>query len=171
MKNIFALVLIAGLLLGGCAKKAVVEEEATTEVAPVEAPAVVEQAPEPVEVAPPVVPEPKIEMAAAKVFFDFDSYLLTPASKAALQGNALWLRAQPEVRIVIEGHTDERGSSSYNLALGEKRAQAARSYLLNLGIAPERIKIVSYGKEKATTAAGSESVWSLDRRAEFVVNN
>lgn len=136
MRNIFALLLVAGLLLPGCAKKAITDEP-----------------------------------AAMKIFFDFDSNVLTHDSQGALVGNALWLRAQPELRILIEGHTDERGSSSYNLALGEKRAQAARDYLVNLGIAPERISIISYGKEKAATAANDESVWAQDRRAEFVKKN
>ncbi len=108
------------------------------------------------------------EPAATKVFFAFDSSLLTPESKAVLTANSLWLQAQPEVRIVIEGNTDERGSSSYNLALGEKRAQAARDYLVNLGVAPDRIAFISYGEEKAARAANDEAIWAKDRRAVIV---
>jgi peptidoglycan-associated lipoprotein len=171
MKNLLAMFLIGGLLLAGCAKKTTVDEP-VAEVAPTPAPVVAApvEPVEPVQIAAPVKPEPKIEMAAQKILFDFDSYVLSSANKGALKGNALWLKAQPELRIIIEGHTDERGSSSYNLALGEKRAQAARDYLLSLGVAPERISIISYGKEKAATGA-DELTWALDRRAEFVLAN
>ncbi len=169
MKNLFVLFLVAGLALAGCARKPAIEDHLVSEATAPAAPVVSEPA-EPVDVAP-AKPEPKVEMAAAKIFFDFDSYVLSSANKALLQGNAAWLKAHPELRIVIEGHTDERGSSSYNLALGEKRAEAARAYLQNLGIAPERIKVVSYGKEKAVQGAGNEAVWARDRRAEFVIAN
>jgi peptidoglycan-associated lipoprotein len=75
------------------------------------------------------------------------------------------------MRTSIEGHTDERGASSYNLALGEKRAAAARSYLQNLGISAERIKVVSYGEEKPALASSDEAAWALNRRAVFVLAN
>jgi peptidoglycan-associated lipoprotein len=180
MKNIFALFLIAGLLLGGCAKKAAMDEPAVAPVAEQAPPAAAEQAPpvvveeakaaEPVAV-PVVEVQKAVEPAAMKIFFDFDSSLLTTGSKEALQGNALWLQAQPEVRIRIEGHTDERGSSSYNLALGERRAQAARNFLLTLGVAEKRVTIISYGEEKAASAANDETLWAQDRRAEFIKTN
>ncbi len=180
MKNSFALILIASLLLAGCAKKLAMDDPAVAPVAEQAPPVVAEQAPPVVvkeaivtePVAPPVVEVKKaVEAAAMVIFFDFDSSLLTAASKEALQGNALWLQAQPEVRIRIEGHTDERGSSSYNLALGERRAQAARSFLLTLGVAEKRITIISYGEENAVNAANDEAIWARDRRAEFIKTN
>lgn len=169
MKKIFALVLMAGLVLAGCAEKTAMVEQAPQEPAP---PVVVTPppAPAPAEIVAVEVPAPKAERTVEKIFFAFNSHLLTTDSKEALESNALWLQEKPEIRIVIEGYTDERGSSSYNLALGDKRAQAARAYLVKLGIAPERLDVVSYGKEKAQEAS-DEAIWALDRRAEFVQVN
>jgi peptidoglycan-associated lipoprotein len=168
MKNLFALLLAASMLLAGCAKKQIVDDQAINEPEPVvveqEVPVVAVE--EPVEV--PVVKEFIAKRPAVKIFFDFNSSTLSPASKEALESKARWLQAQPEVRIVIQGHTDERGSDKYNLALGKKRAQAARDYLVTLGVAPGRITTVSYGKEKATKGAANNIIWAKERRAEFV---
>jgi peptidoglycan-associated lipoprotein len=177
MKNLFTLVLAGSLLLAGCAQKKALTEQAMKEPAPPvaaqEAPVVADQ---PVMAEPSVnTPAPPAEEplkpAADRIFFKFDSYLLTDESRKELVGNALWLQAQPDVRVVIEGFADERGSDEYNLALGDKRARAARDYLVSFGIAPERISTISYGEEKATKGADSEEVWSQDRRAEFVIAN
>lgn len=177
MKKMLILVLAGSLMMAGCAGKKVVEEPPVAEVAPpvVEkpSPVVAEKAPvpEPV-VAEPVAPEPvAVEPAAERIFFDFDSCRLTSASKQALEDNARWLQDQEEVRIIIEGHADERGSDTYNLSLGEKRAQAAREYLVTLGVDADRINIISYGEERAVQGAASEEVWAKDRRAEFVKAN
>lgn len=172
MKDLLTLALVCSMLLAGCAGKKAMEDQAIKEVPPV---AVEQEAvkapeatpPEPVEVAP----APVAKSAADKIFFDFDSYLLTPASKDALEDNAQWLQDQPEVRIVIEGYADERGADTYNLALGENRSRVARDYLLKQGIAPDRIEVISYGEEKATRGAATEEVWAQDRRAEFVKIN
>jgi peptidoglycan-associated lipoprotein len=175
MKNLLALILAGSLLLAGCAQKQVTDDLAITEETPVaveqEAPPVVAEVPmdEPPVIA--VVEEAPVRRAADKIFFDLNSYVLTPASQKALKDNALWLQAQPEVRIAIEGHADERGSDKYNRILGKKRAKVTMDYLVTLGVAPERITIVSYGKEKATKGASSENVWAQDRRAEFVTMN
>ena len=85
-----------------------------------------------------------------------------------LEANAIWLQAREEYLLVVEGHADERGSDEYNLALGEKRANAVRDYLMDLGVAPERLSVISYGEEKATRGATTNAAWAKDRRAEFV---
>jgi peptidoglycan-associated lipoprotein len=173
MKNLLALILVGSMFLAGCAQKQVTTDQAIIDDAPVveeAAPIVADEVPSEPEVIE-VVEKVEVKRAADKIFFGLNSHVLTPASKKALEENALWLQAQPEVRIAIEGHADERGSEKYNLALGKQRAQATRDYLVSLGIAPERITIVSYGKQKATRGAVSENVWSQDRRAEFVTMN
>jgi peptidoglycan-associated lipoprotein len=168
MKNLFGLILIGSLSLAGCAQKTVVNDQPIKDVAAVvaeqEAPVATQT--EPIAAAP--VQE---AMTAERIFFDLDSSALTPEGKKALEGNALWLLTQQEVRIIIEGHADERGSDAYNLALGEKRAQTVRDYLMSLGIDSERVAIISYGEEKATKGATSNVAWAQDRRAEFVINN
>jgi peptidoglycan-associated lipoprotein len=172
MKKFLTLFLMSSLLLAGCAKKAAIDEPVVDEPAPVVTPtvAVAEPVVDPVQTIIEEVQKAAVERIE-KIFFEFDSYLLTPASKEALQANALWLNAEPEMRILIEGHTDERGASTYNMALGEKRAAAARSYLQSLGIAAERIKVVSYGEEKPAAAGSDEDAWALNRRAVFVIAN
>lgn len=102
------------------------------------------------------------------VYFDFDKAGLSSASKSTLEGNSSELKRRDDVSIVIEGHCDERGTKSYNLALGEKRAQAAKDYLVSLGISSSRITIVSYGKERPFDTGNSESAWSKNRRAHIV---
>lgn len=102
------------------------------------------------------------------VFFAFDEYDLTEESKKVLADNADELRRATKVRIIIEGHCDERGTIAYNLALGEKRAQAAKKYLISFGIDSSRIEIVSYGKERPFSIGQSEEAWAKNRRAHFV---
>jgi peptidoglycan-associated lipoprotein len=103
-----------------------------------------------------------------KVFFDFDRSEIKPPGRETLQRKAEALRALPDVRIVIEGHADERGTVEYNLALGERRARAALDYLVNLGIDPDRMSTVSYGEERPARDGSGEAVWSQNRRDEFV---
>jgi peptidoglycan-associated lipoprotein len=86
-----------------------------------------------------------------------------------LEKHALWLQNQRDVRLRLEGHCDERGTVDYNLALGEQRAQAARDYLLSLGVAPERLATVSYGKERPLDPGHEESAWARNRRVHFAV--
>lgn len=102
-----------------------------------------------------------------KVFFDFDAYTLTPPAREILARNADWLRQNPAARLTIEGHCDERGSDEYNLALGQRRADAAKNYLVGLGIAAERLTSISYGEERPAVAGSDESAWAQNRRAEF----
>jgi peptidoglycan-associated lipoprotein len=102
-----------------------------------------------------------------KVFFDFDAYTLTSPAREVLALNAEWLRQNPAARLTVEGHSDERGSDEYNLALGQRRAEAAKAYLVSLGIAAERLTSLSYGEERPAVAGSDESAWSQNRRADF----
>jgi peptidoglycan-associated lipoprotein len=106
-----------------------------------------------------------------RVLFDFDSYALRPDARAMLEKQAAWLQQNRTVTVTIEGHADERGTREYNLALGERRANAARDYLVALGIDPNRIKTISYGKERPVDARSTEDAWSKNRRDVLVVNN
>jgi peptidoglycan-associated lipoprotein len=109
------------------------------------------------------------ESPLVPVFFEYDSADVTPASQAALRQNAGVLERFTTWMITIEGHCDERGTAEYNLALGERRALAARSYLVSLGIAESRLRTVSYGKEFPFDPARTEEAFSKNRRAHFVV--
>ncbi len=104
------------------------------------------------------------------VFFDYDSSVIRPDGRDALLSNAHRLRANPDVTLTIEGHADERGTTEYNLGLGQRRAQAARDVLVAAGVAPDRISIVSYGKERPFVIGHDESAWRSNRRAHFVVS-
>jgi peptidoglycan-associated lipoprotein len=103
------------------------------------------------------------------VFYDLDSADLSAESQQALQSNADLLKQNATWQITIEGHCDERGTAEYNLALGERRANTARDYLVSLGIPGARLKTVSYGKEFPFDAAHNEAAWSKNRRAHFVI--
>ena len=103
------------------------------------------------------------------VFFALDSSEIDPAGKAALDSDAPLLKRYPGWTVTIEGHCDERGTAEYNLALGERRAIAARAYLVSLGIPADRLKTVSYGKEFPFDPGHDENAWSKNRRAHFVI--
>jgi peptidoglycan-associated lipoprotein len=103
------------------------------------------------------------------VLFEYDSYDLRGNARDVLRGNADWLKSNPSARIEVEGHCDERGTSEYNLALGAKRSQTAKDYLVSLGISPERISTISYGEEIPVCTEPNENCWRQNRRARFVV--
>jgi peptidoglycan-associated lipoprotein len=103
------------------------------------------------------------------VYFDFDRYDLTADARATLRANAEWLKSNPSTRVEIEGHCDERGTNEYNLALGAKRAQAARQFLTALGVSPDRLSTISYGEELPVCRESTESCWKQNRRARFVI--
>ena len=103
------------------------------------------------------------------IYFDFDSYVIKESEKPKLEQIAKWLKEHPTVRIRIEGNTDERGTEEYNMALGEKRAKAARDYLIMLGISPDRIEIVSYGEDNPVDPGHNEEAWAKNRRDDFVI--
>lgn len=102
-------------------------------------------------------------------FFDTDKSDLTPETRDLLAANAEWLRQHPTVRILVEGHCDERNTAEYNLALGWRRANAVKSYLVSLGVAGTRIDTISYGEERPFALGHDESAWRLNRRAHFVI--
>ena len=103
------------------------------------------------------------------VFFGFDQSDLQASARDTLKADAAWLKANPSVRVQIEGHCDERGTQEYNLALGAKRAQAARDYLITLGIAANRLSVISYGEELPVCKEANEACWQKNRRARFVI--
>ena len=100
-----------------------------------------------------------------RVFYNFDKSNLRPAARTTLEKQAAWLKKFPQVRVAVEGHADERGTREYNLALGERRANAAKDFLVALGIAPARIRVVSFGKERPVALGHDEASWSQNRRA------
>jgi peptidoglycan-associated lipoprotein len=104
------------------------------------------------------------------VRFDYDSSALSDAARATLEKHALWLQGHRDTKVTIEGHCDERGTVEYNLALGEQRARAARDYLASLGVAGERLRAVSYGKERPLDPDPSEAAYARNRRAHFAVS-
>ena len=102
------------------------------------------------------------------IFFDYDKAALSSTAKATLKANAEWIKANPKYTLQIEGHTDSRGSTEYNLSLGERRAKSVRSYLEGLGIDGKRLTVLSYGEEKPVAQGDTESSYSKNRRANFV---
>jgi peptidoglycan-associated lipoprotein len=104
------------------------------------------------------------------VFFDLDRSEVRSDQREALEQNAGWLRKHAEVRIVIEGHCDERGTAQYNMALGERRAQTVTDYLVALGIQPSRIQVMSYGKERPFAHGHDDQAWAQNRRGHFMVS-
>jgi len=101
------------------------------------------------------------------IYFDFDESILKPEARAVLEKKAAWLRKNPQYALRIEGHCDERGTSEYNVALGEKRAVSAAEYLRQLGISAARISTISYGEERPADPGDTEEAWARNRRAEF----
>ncbi|MBN2134596.1 MAG: peptidoglycan-associated lipoprotein Pal [Acidobacteria bacterium] len=103
------------------------------------------------------------------VYFDFDKYNLRPDAIDSLQNNVSYLKANPTMGVIIEGHCDERGTNEYNMALGSKRASSCRNYLIANGISATRISVRSFGEERPVDMGHNELAWSKNRRAEFVV--
>ena len=102
------------------------------------------------------------------IYFEFDSYNVRPDDIPVLKDLAAWLNANQAATLTVEGHCDERGSTEYNLALGQKRAEAAKDYLVKLGVNDKRMKVVSYGKEAPLVPGHTEEAWAKNRRAHFV---
>jgi peptidoglycan-associated lipoprotein len=112
-------------------------------------------------------PAAKAKFINEDIYFDYDSATLTLEARTVLQEKADWLRANPGANIVIEGHTDERGTVAYNLALGDSSAESARIYLSDLGIDPARMRTVSYGEESPALPSHDEAAWARNRRVHF----
>lgn len=173
LRSYFISCLFLSLLLtfGGCAKKIVPEVEDSP------APAVTDTAVNPpvvtrsenIPVAPSSV-EAIISLNDVKlktIFFDYESYALTKKAQQLLQTNARLLMDNPAVNFIIEGHCDERGSDDYNLALGAQRALTTKNYLVELGVNPERLAVISYGEEHPVSTGHDETAWAQNRRIEF----
>jgi peptidoglycan-associated lipoprotein len=175
MKKVYVLFIALTLILMSvaCGKKA-------AKVAPVQGP-VVEKVEEPVtQVEKPVLSEEEIfqqktiedlnkDQIMKKINFDFDKYQVREDMKPLLQDNANWMLKFSTVQVLIEGHCDERGTIEYNIALGEKRAEAAKNYLASLGVNAAKLKIVSYGKSKPLVQGMDEASYFQNRRAEFII--
>jgi len=110
----------------------------------------------------------RLEAIGDRVFFDYQQADLKPEGRTLVQKWAGWLEQYPNARVTIEGHCDERGTREFNLALGERRAEAARSYLVSLGVDARRVSVVSYGKERPAVIGSTEDAWSKNRRAVMV---
>ncbi|HYB22069.1 MAG TPA: OmpA family protein [Thermodesulfobacteriota bacterium] len=180
---ILVCVVAVGFLITGCAKKTMVKEEAAARPAPAveakqEAPAPApvappkEEAPAPppapkVEAAPPAAPEP-IDLVDLRLQFAFDDYSLSSKSKENLEKLAGWMKKTEDAKIQIEGHTCDIGTNEYNLALGERRASSAKTYLEGLGVTSSRISTISYGEERPLVPNSDEANRSKNRRDEFV---
>ncbi|MDD2733444.1 MAG: peptidoglycan-associated lipoprotein Pal [Desulfuromonadaceae bacterium] len=113
----------------------------------------------------------ELKFALERIYFDFDSANLSKEARDILTKNAAILNNEKAIKVQIEGNCDERGSSEYNLALGEKRAKSAMQYLVTMGIPANRISVISYGKEKPVDSDQNETAWSRNRRDEFVITS
>ena len=176
------------LLLSGCAKQPVAMSPQSSAPSPSGMPSAVSPSSQPAfsqSTPPPEANQPVVgrsdsgsarpairefvENAALRdIYFEFDKYDLRPGDTKVLDVNAGWLKANPGHQMLIEGHADERGTDAYNLALGERRAQAAMNYLVAQGIRATRISIVSYGKERPVCNEHNEACWARNRRDHFL---
>ena len=111
----------------------------------------------------------KAHFESEDIYFEFDQYILSDTARQNLNKKAQWLKKFPVAKAVIEGHCDERGSAEYNLALGQKRADAAMQYLVSLGISANRLSTISFGKEKPIDPEHTEAAWVKNRRTHFVL--
>jgi peptidoglycan-associated lipoprotein len=109
------------------------------------------------------------QTAGDRVFFGFDQYSLTAETRETLSDQAAWLQSYPDVKIQVAGNCDERGTREYNLALGARRANAVKDYLVGLGVDPSRITTISYGKERPIDPRSNEEAWALNRNAHSVI--
>lgn len=186
IRQIAALVaaLVLAGTLGACAKKTPPVARPTNPPPPSAGSTRPPAPPEPVAEPEPVPPEPAVEDISSRdiddinknspfqpVFYALDSSEVDAAAQQTLNANAEILKKYPTWVITIEGHADERGTAEYNLALGERRALAARNYLVSLGIAADRLRTVSYGKEFPFDPGHDEAAWAKNRRAQFVVTS
>jgi peptidoglycan-associated lipoprotein len=160
------LLVIPGLMFAiGCQKKAVTQTKAP---APAAAPAPAPAAkPAP---APMAAPAASGMIMQEDIFFEFDKSTLTPAAQDNLMRKAAWLRDNSDATVTIEGHCDERGTNEYNLALGDRRADSAKAFLVDLGISASRLTTISYGEERPLCMQQNEECWAKNRRGHFVIN-
>tara|TARA_Y100001970_G_scaffold166463_1_gene203612 strand:- start:4238 stop:4795 length:558 start_codon:yes stop_codon:yes gene_type:complete len=179
LKNAFLIVLF-GLLVTACATKKSVKTTTETKTT-TKAAETVEQKADPIEKLDALMQgdvyvgsDTVGELASGvpdRVFFATNETILTTASRETLRKQAAWLRQNSDVTVVVEGHADERGTREYNLALGERRANAAKDYLMTYGVSSDRIKVLSYGKERPVDSGSNPLSWSKNRRSVTVKAN
>lgn len=157
------------IMTSGCAKKQVKTEEMT---APAEAPTGSAESLEskPAESSAFTILEGRTTGPMLPVYFDFDKSAIRDDQKSRIETNATYLKDNPNAMIAIEGNCDERGTNEYNMALGQRRADSAKKYLVNLGVADTRLTTISYGEEKPLNFGHDELAWSQNRRDDFVQN-
>ena len=165
------LLLASASTLAACAKKPpevlppIPQDTATTATQPT---------PTPTQTGPSVGTQAHFAQAVGSsttIYFDTDRYNIDSQDAASLQAQAQYFARYPQVTFTVEGHADERGTREYNLALGERRATAAKNYLISLGVDANRISVVSYGKERPVALASNEAAWAQNRRAASVIIN
>lgn len=169
VRKLVSLTLILMLLLfaAACSKKAM-ENQTTVEPESQPEVAASEPAPEPAPVDS--GPDHRTMFLDQLVYFEFDSAVLKPEAQSLLQDKAQWLKDNSDVvAVIIEGHCDERGTDAYNMALGAKRAESVKTYLVNLGVEVDRLQTQSFGEEKPLALGDNEEAWSQNRRAAFVI--
>jgi len=177
--SIAVLLLVVPLLYGCPPKKPVTPDDSLeVETQPVEpATEVEEPTPPPMEdVEEDVLPEDLAELNRVArergwfddVYFDYDKFDLRSEAREQLATNGSWMRDHPEILFTIEGHCDERGTNEYNIALGQRRAAAAKDYIVSLGVEDSRLRTISYGEERPFCTESNESCWQQNRRAHFV---
>lgn len=185
-RGLALLFVVPGLMFAAsCAKKAVVSEPGVTPAAEAEAEARRLAAEEEARAAERrALEEQRLreqarerkELAEREKFlnedihFEFDRSALLPEAKEILKCKAEWLEANPDVSVIVEGHCDERGTNEYNMALGDRRAGSAKSFLVDIGIAPGRLTTISYGEERPLDPEQNEEAWAKNRRAHFVID-
>ena len=177
LKNAFLLVIFSLIITACATKKSVKTESSTTTTKSAET---VEKA-DPIEKLDALMQgdvyigtDTVGELASGvpdRVFFATNETILTTASRETLRKQAAWLRQNSDVTVVVEGHADERGTREYNLALGERRANAAKDYLMTYGVSSDRIKVLSYGKERPVDSGSNPLSWSKNRRSVTVKAN
>jgi peptidoglycan-associated lipoprotein len=179
--NLTLLLVVPGMLLiASCAKKTVMSEPGMSQADKDEA---ARRAAEAEEARRRALQEEQLREDSAKlkgdavqnetisedIYFEYDRYDLTPEAQAVLKKKGTWLRANPGVAVYIEGHCDERGTNEYNLALGDRRAEGAKTFLVDLGVAASRLTTISYGEERPKDTGNDEAAWAKNRRAHFVI--
>jgi peptidoglycan-associated lipoprotein len=160
------------LLLGGCPKRPIVpaaQAPPPVVAAPAPPPSAPAPAPAPATVAPAPPKEYRAHSALREVHFDFDRAIIRPVDAKILDASADWLKTNANQIVLIEGHCDDRGTSEYNMALGERRARAAADYLIGKGIESDRLLLISYGKERPLCEEKSDACRASNRRDAFLV--
>ncbi len=180
--SLFLFLVIPGLLFTvSCAKKTVKPDASLTQEAEAEAARLAAQKAKEDEIAKQrAIKEERLTEENAKIaakeqflnkdiYFEFDKSSLLPTAQDILSDKAKWMRDNPDVSVTVEGHCDERGTIEYNLALGDRRAESARSFLIDLGVLSTRLKTISYGEECPTDPGHNQEAWAKNRRAHFVI--